>query len=938
MSTHPDNGAVQDIKIELSGVRCEGLSLPPIGICHRRVKRFRLDVFLDKSTKSPLLSTVSASSRCIWGDTLMFPIPKSSSALTIKVRAKYWFKYKTIGKVTVDLNTLETSTKLPLTMHPRSQTLVTPTLPPTLCLSAIIHRPPSSPGGSAPQAPLGSPATDAPCTHTSIPPTELVIEGHASGPTTILHAAASVAQDDRMESTPSTSPNRLSAEQRESVLNEQQNQIDEIDGKETRSPLKQMEEAYNDARTATQQLPSPLPWVDKATITVDAIDKIDETMNNSDSPWEPILANIKSFVDKFDGIAEIHPYAKIAWGVISVVPKLFLSQIEKDQSMQDLIETMGDMFAFVREAEPLQAIPSHHNIIKRIIQQTTESGLLIRDYVDTRNFFLRTIKHVADNVQQTFEQHKSVFRSLKETMESYAIVHMEAKTMRIEANAQQMLVMTSDISATTLRTLAVVESQQADLKELVNKGYLDEIYRDDTAQCIQDKRCLPGTRKAIIDDIMGWIYQYEHPDAEALIHAGVYLLLGVAGSGKSTIAHEIAVLASDSRRLGASFCFDINKRSTRTPDHLFGTIARGISDIDEGWQMALLAILKDLTSGERRTTSMRSQLQNFLKRPREQLHCVGPIVIVIDALDESGDADTRKPLLRNILEMATILPPAFRILITTRPEKDIIETLGKSTSVQQLDVTSIDPDAIISDIHSFIQDQLSAIADLLVSASEGSNWSMQLATRSEGSFQWAATACKFIEGSGKAGQTPDERMGTILAQEGRMHEPLDDIYIRVLDSICDFGMDDSPARRRFQLALGLVLDIREPLPLGALRELLSGNPEAMKAIHAFILHMGSLFEGAGDDNRPLRPFHTSVRDFFRTERRSQKYFVQPADMHGILAHASLVTIAKGTQFNICDLESSYDANQDIPDLQKKIETHISPALSYAHRFWDAHAS
>ncbi|KAI0342500.1 WD40 repeat-like protein [Trametopsis cervina] len=938
MSTHLDNAALQDGKIELSDVRCEGLFLPKIGIFRRSVKQFRLEVFLDKSTESPLQSAASASSGCIWGNPIIFTILKSSSTsptLTIKVRAKYWFKYKTIGEVTIDSNKLETNTahKLPLTIHPRSPTLVNPSLRPSLCFSAVIHCPPDSPSVSEAQISVGLPVVNDPPAQISIAlPTESSIEGCAGDPTTtVADAAVPVAHEDPPKDTsPATSSTYFSGEQLKDMS------ADGTGGKETMSPLEEMKDVLTESQAAMQQLSTPLTRFDKAAATVDSIDEIAGNMSNPDLPWEPVLANIKIFVDKFDGVAEIHPYAKIAWGVISAVPKLFLSQLEKDQSMRDLIEAMGDMFAFVREAEPLRDIPPHRDVIKRIILQTAESGLLIRSYVETRNFFLRTVKHIADNIQQQFEQHRSVFQSLKETMKSYATMHTAASAMRIEANSQQMVVMTSDISATTLRTLAVAESQQADLKELVNKGYLDEIYRNDTAQCIPDKRCLPGTRKAIIDDIMGWVYQSEHADAEALTHAGVCLLRGVAGSGKSTIAHEIAQLAAESRRLGASFCFDASKQSSRSPNHLFGTIAHGLADIDEGWQTALLAILKDLSSSERRTISMTSQLENFLKKPSQKLHCVGPIIIVIDALDESGDAETRKSLLRNILEMATILPTAFRILITTRPEKDIMDMLGKESFVQQMDVMSIDPDSILSDIHSFIQNELSGIADLLASALEDSNWSMQLATRSEGSFQWAATACKFIEGSGKAGQTPDERMEIILAQDGPTHEPLDDIYLRVLSSVCNFGADASPARQRFQVALGLVLAVREPLSLRAMKELLKGNRGVIQAMNAFLPFLGSLFEGVGDDNRPFRPFHTSVRDFLTTEERSKQYCVKPAREHDTLVQASLQTIADGPQFNICDLQSSYIPNRDIPDLKKKIETHISPALLYAHRFWDAH--
>jgi Mrp family chromosome partitioning ATPase len=66
-----------------------------------------------------------------------------------------------------------------------------------------------------------------------------------------------------------------------------------------------------------------------------------------------------------------------------------------------------------------------------------------------------------------------------------------------------------------------------------------------------DKGCLPGTRKQIIEEIIQWV---NSPNGE---HAHrVYFLSGVAGSGKSAIAHTIAQHFDQLGRLGSSFCFD----------------------------------------------------------------------------------------------------------------------------------------------------------------------------------------------------------------------------------------------------------------------------------------------------------------------------------------------------------------------------------------------
>ena len=60
----------------------------------------------------------------------------------------------------------------------------------------------------------------------------------------------------------------------------------------------------------------------------------------------------------------------------------------------------------------------------------------------------------------------------------------------------------------------------------------------------------------------------------------ILLLTGVAGSGKSTIAHTVAGLFDRLKRLGASFCFDHAQQADRGVDVAFPTIARDLADFD----------------------------------------------------------------------------------------------------------------------------------------------------------------------------------------------------------------------------------------------------------------------------------------------------------------------------------------------------------------------
>jgi hypothetical protein len=66
--------------------------------------------------------------------------------------------------------------------------------------------------------------------------------------------------------------------------------------------------------------------------------------------------------------------------------KIVLAQNDRDESINRLVDTMNNTYAFVHEAEPLKKIESHKRIIMLLTQQTIECGYFIRDYAKNKNF------------------------------------------------------------------------------------------------------------------------------------------------------------------------------------------------------------------------------------------------------------------------------------------------------------------------------------------------------------------------------------------------------------------------------------------------------------------------------------------------------------------------------------------------------------------------
>jgi hypothetical protein len=102
-------------------------------------------------------------------------------------------------------------------------------------------------------------------------------------------------------------------------------------------------------------------------------------------------------------------------------------------------------------------------------------------------------------------------------------------------------------------------------------------------------------------------------------------------------------------------------------------------------------------------------------------------------------------------------------------------------------------------------------------------------------------------------------------------------------------------------------------------------------------HLGSLLSNVTSSDRagPIVPLHTSFSDFL-TSKKSDMFYVDLDEAHRQLAHSCLGLMVDKLIFNICELESSYFANSDVPDMESRISRHVPPSLSYACVFWDGH--
>lgn len=216
--------------------------------------------------------------------------------------------------------------------------------------------------------------------------------------------------------------------------------------------------------------------------------------------------------------------------------------------------------------------------------------------------------------------------------------------------------------------------------------------------------CLPGTGVNLLGFIIDWATSLpEH-------HRNILWLYGVAGSGKSTMSTTIAGFFQKTRRLGAHIFFSQSNVAERTPSAIIRTLAHQLGSFDHRIGQAITTAINGWP--DCMESSARIQFQKFLVEPLASLETIqfeGPIVVVLDGLDECGLASDRSVLLEVLAEESIKLPSALRFIIASRPEYDICNYFKSQSHIQPLEL-DIGSDETRKDVEVFVRYQLGEIA------------------------------------------------------------------------------------------------------------------------------------------------------------------------------------------------------------------------------------
>src|SRR6201994_1934674 len=156
---------------------------------------------------------------------------------------------------------------------------------------------------------------------------------------------------------------------------------------------------------------------------------------------------------------------------------------------------------------------------------------------------------------------------------------------------------------------------------------------DDWACKKQSGPCFGRTREALIADIETWI--------ATGVRSQIYVLFGLAGIGKSTVAFTIADRAKTAGRLGASFFFSRDEAELSNAKRFFTTIAFQLCVYDKEFAQAIENVLQEERGTAATTKDPGNQLEILILKPLRDIvrSRPQPVVVVVDALDECEDRD-----------------------------------------------------------------------------------------------------------------------------------------------------------------------------------------------------------------------------------------------------------------------------------------------------------
>ncbi|KIL62941.1 hypothetical protein M378DRAFT_734548 [Amanita muscaria Koide BX008] len=450
--------------------------------------------------------------------------------------------------------------------------------------------------------------------------------------------------------------------------------------------------------------------------------------------------------------------------------------------------------------------------------------------------------------------------------------------------------------------------------------------------------CFKGTREALLREMADW--------ATGLSESRIYLLSGLAGIGKSTVAYTIAARTADLGLLGASFFFSRDEADRKHAKKFFTTIAYQLCVYNETFAKAIGDVLLTERGSAAITKDPQEQLQILILDPLRSIvqSRTRPILVVVDGLDEC-DEDDEHDVVMGLNQLVQLLP-SFKVILTTRPQP-LVDYLfhnhdgHKIFHLQDIEDKIVDGDIRLYFSHSLSQEQVRARLRNPKEQWSASDEEIESLVSAAGRlFIIASTAILYV--LNKTLGDPGARMKKLLgeiAQDRTPFNTLNHFYSIIVRSAIQVDDGDDDILDRYQIVVGTIVVIQTPLSVATLACFIDEEPEN---IYALLRNLQSVILLDSDD--APRIYHKSFSDYLTIPARCKDPHlrIDPRIRHTQIATRCFEIMDKNLKYNILDLgdPARFMSNED--GLRKdeitgeQLQEKISPHLRYACVYWASH--
>ncbi|PCH38551.1 hypothetical protein WOLCODRAFT_64438, partial [Wolfiporia cocos MD-104 SS10] len=552
---------------------------------------------------------------------------------------------------------------------------------------------------------------------------------------------------------------------------------------------------------------------------------------------------------KFVGLSAHAPGVDGVMSTLGRVLDMVMKARDNDEEAQEVVDAVASLADTVKRAISTSSEHIGHS------SQTDSSGdqataikdssLLKKAFRSDQNVtVLRSIKFRLDNAFDNFQ--------VCPHCEYRSFIVSEIMNLRRRVPLYQTLIM--EYTWLIMTDIFISESEK----------FLDMLSHKDQAEYgspinVAKSGYLPGTRVEVLQMLEDWATDEGQ-------QASIFILSGAAGTGKSTIAYELAKRLDDKGLLGASFFFVRGDADLSSIAYVFPTIAYQLAQSQPHMRSHIIRACRD-PSFHTHVHDIEHQLDHGIINPLKSVsEHPYPVVVIVDALDECTDPELERipGMLHLLANRLRSLAYPLRVLLTTRPELHIeraFESLEFAHSAKPYRLHTISRTIVDEDIKHFFSARLSLLPQFNQVLTLRPTVIDDLTKSADGLFIYASTVIRSIVREESEPMRIAKFMDDLLSVDNQVTlSELDNLYLVVLaGALPSSFLKQRKSDRSLALSiLGAIALLQDHLDESSMRSLLSISQGNIKFI---LSKLGSVILYSPGTDQPIRPLHASFPQF-----------------------------------------------------------------------------